>query len=318
MRLIRAALAALTILFTAAFCKDPEPALRIRGSETMHAMMDLVAIHYAQTGRGWKLDVKGGGSNAGIRALLNGETDVAVASRALEQTEEQSLEERGAVRKEIVAYDCLVLAVHPGNPIKSLTLQQASDIFSGRITNWKDVGGPDLAIKVVIRDEDSGSTAYFRDHILRQLDLGEEYYVRERNREFVRGAQAARDNGEQSAIIQREPGAIGYMGMGSAEVDYFQRVKALDYAMTPNEKPITPTIPNVYNRTYRLSRPLFFIFVDQPRDDSRAAAAAQAAQLLEYMVSGEGQKLVRQSGSIRAFAPAVEVEGQRPAPVDAE
>ncbi len=245
-----------------------------------------------------------------MRELLAGTADVAVASREVSDQERVELSKLGEFTSEVIAYDCLVLVVHPENPIKSLSLREVSDIFSGRIKNWREIGGPNLPITLVVRDENSGSATYFREHVLQMADLGPEVFERERNRSIDPSAKAVGSNEEIAAIIEQDRGAIGYMGMASADLTYIRRVKPLDYSVTPREQPIAPTIPNVRNRTYRLSRPLFYVYLTKPNNRARDDQSEIAAALYTFITSNEGQKLVQRAGQIRALASELEVRGE--------
>ncbi|MBX7056983.1 MAG: phosphate ABC transporter substrate-binding protein [Leptospirales bacterium] len=289
-----------------------DPDLVISGSETMHPMTEQLVAAFRTAGSTDRIEMHFRGSNAGLRDLLSGKSDVAVSSRSLDDQERVELSKLGEFRAEVIAYDCLVLAVNTANPIKSLSLREASDIFSGRVRNWREIGGPDLPLQLVIRDENSGSTVYFREHVLRMADLGADVFAREGNRELDPSAQVVADNTQMAEFIEKNPGAVGYMGMASADLTFIRRVKPLDYALTPRERPVAPTIANVLNRTYRLSRPLFFVYLSKPNNTARDDQSEAAARLLTFITSAEGQRVVQRAGQLRALAAQLEVRGQSP------
>jgi phosphate transport system substrate-binding protein len=180
-----------------------------------------------------------------------------------------------------------------------MNLIQASDIFSGKIKNWKEVGGADLPIKIVVRNDKSGTQDYFVNHILRQKDLGVSFYEKNKSIQFDNNAKTVKDNAEMAKFIQENPSAIGYMGMGSALVDNKDRIKALDYARNANDPYISPSVRNVYDRKYKLARELFMVYKTDQGDKIDA--------FVTFLTSEEGQAAVLQSGYLRASLPEVEV-----------
>ncbi|MCB1137546.1 MAG: phosphate ABC transporter substrate-binding protein [Leptospiraceae bacterium] len=291
---------ALALSFAA--CKEKRK-LVIRGSNTMLPILKLVEKTYEEEHPDVDLVVSGPGSEAGLDALEAGEADIATSSREVYPGELDKLKENGPVEVQEVAYDCLLLVVHPDNPIESLRLQETSDIFAGKIKNWKEVGGADLPIKVLVRNEKSGSADYFEEHVLRQLDLGEAAFEKAREREYAEGAEVVESNADMSKIISDSPGAIGFMGMGSAEKVHTALVQTLNYARVPGEQPVAPTIENVYNRTYRLSRPMYLVF--------RPGKNADADTFAEWMISDEGQRMIKAAGYLRNTMEEIQVIEQK-------
>ncbi len=118
-----------------------------------------------------RISVTGGGSGTGLAALINGTVDIANASRRIKDEEIQEARDNGIDPVEfIIARDAIAVIVHPDNPVEQLTLQQISDIYSGKITNWQEVGGEDLPIVRLSRETNSGTHVYFLETVLR---LGE-------------------------------------------------------------------------------------------------------------------------------------------------
>lgn len=311
MRCNRIVTIALLILMSAglAQCKEKRK-LRISGSNTMLPILKLVEKKYEANNPEIDLIISGQGSESGLDALSAGTADIATTSRDVYPGELDQLKVNGAVEVQEVAFDCLLLVVHPDNPMEALRLKETSDLFAGKIKNWKEVGGPDLPVQVFIRDEKSGSADYFQDHVLRQKDLGEDAYEAAKGRTYAEEATVVKSNAALSEKLSSTPGGVGFMGMGSAEKVHTALVKTMNYARVPGEKPVAPTIENVYNRTYRLSRPLYIVF--------RPGSNADVDAFSEWMISDEGQRIIKVAGYLRNTMEEVQVIEQRNNPEDEE
>ncbi|MCE9499964.1 MAG: phosphate ABC transporter substrate-binding protein, partial [Leptospira sp.] len=281
-------------------CKKKEK-LKITGSETMHSMMGIIGTEYMKKSRKISVEVKGGGSAEGIEELVKGETNIAVSSRGLIDKELLDLEKQGKIEQIVIAYDGTAIITHPNNSVQQITLDSASDIFSGKITNWKDLGGDDMPIQVLIRNDKSGTAFYFREHILRKKDLGEEEYRKNRFNEFTKNAKIMQTNEEMGNFISGNKGSVGYMGMGSAEVDAKNKVKPLKYSRTGKEEAVVASIENVYNRKYKLARPLYLIYITN--------SGNKIDEFVSFVTGEEGQAVIRKSGYLRSALPEVEVKG---------
>lgn len=290
----------LALLILAA-CKEPQT-IKVSGSETMHTMMDILAAKFNKSQSGYRVVVEGGGSVRGIADLANGTVSVIASSRDVLPHEIKAIQMKGPAEQIVAAYDGTAVVVHPANKIENMHLRQASDIFSGRIKNWKELGGEDRPVRVIIRSDQSGTAFYFREHVLRQLDLGRAAFAEHKDDEYAIGAVTVENNIEMAQEIERDPGAVGFMGMGSAEVDAGGRVKKLPVALRPGETPVTPSIENVYNRKYKLGRALYILYRPGPGVDD----------FISFATGEDGQKLIAQSGYLRSSAPAVEVHDTKP------
>ncbi|MCG6146961.1 phosphate ABC transporter substrate-binding protein [Leptospira levettii] len=291
----------ITINFVA--CKDKQT-LKVAGSETMNNMMRFLGTEYEKVNSNVRVTVEGGGSESGIDRLRKGEIDMAVSSRALNQAEYDDLRKTGNLEIVRLAYDGVALVVNPNNPVSKLHLVQTSDIFSGKIKNWKEVGGQDAPISIVIRNDKSGTQDYFQNHILKRRDLGDKEFNTYKSNVFSPNAKIVKDNAEMAKYIQENPNSIGYMGMGSALVDHKDKLKALEYAKTSSkdEPFVTPSIRNVYDRKYKLARELFIIYKTDQGDKIDA--------FVTYLTSEQGQVAVLQSGYLRSSLPEVEVSAE--------
>lgn len=265
----------------------------------MNAMMRYLGSEYENSNSDIKVIVEGGGSETGIDRLRKGEIDIAVSSRDLNQNEFDDLRKTGNLEKIRVAYDGVALVVNPKNPATKLNLNQVSDIFSGKVLNWKEVGGADAPIQIVIRNDKSGTQDYFENHILRKKDLGIPEFEKNKSNKIVSTAKIVKDNAELANFVETNPNAIGYMGMGSAIIDHKTKVKSLDYARKASDPYVTPSIRSVYDRKYRLARELFAIYKTDQGDKIDA--------FITFLTSEKGQESVIRSGYLRASLPEVEV-----------
>ena len=138
------------------------------GSDTLVNLALAWAERYMPAHPGVRISVTGGGSGTGIAALINGTTDIANASRALKKEEFDAAQKNGITPVEFaVARDAIAIVVNPANPVNGLTLPQLSDIYQGKITNWRQVGGEDRPIVLLSRESNSGTYVYFLEHVLR-------------------------------------------------------------------------------------------------------------------------------------------------------
>ncbi|WP_061206334.1 phosphate ABC transporter substrate-binding protein [Leptospira santarosai] len=289
-------LTAIIGVFTGA-CK-PKETITITGSETMHVMLQTIGLEYSRKKSGVQVTVHGGGSIEGIEKLFQDKTDIAAASRPV--TEAELFNSKGKFESILIAYDGIAIVVHPSNPVRRISLQDASKIFAGEITDWSKVGGKPEKIDVVIRNDKSGTAAYFETHVLKQKDLGIKNFETRKNLKYSKTAKIVADNDEMTAAIDSNPNTIGFMGMGSALLENKNRVRALEYSLSGKDPFVIPSIENVYNRKYELSRGLYlFYFSDHGQ---------KIDNFITYVTSEEGQKTVLKSGYLRGTLPTLEVE----------
>jgi len=282
-------------------CKEKQT-LRIAGSETMNQMMVYIANEFERDHGEIRVDVQGGGSEAGIDSLRKGKIDIAASSRDLTPVEFDDLRKTGNLDKIRVGYDGVAIVVNPKNSVTKIHLEQISDVFSGKITNWKELGGENLPITLVIRNDKSGTQDYFEDHILRKKDLGPQEFEKNRTLQFASSAKIVKDNLEMAKVINTSSGAIGYMGMGSALVENKEKIKALDFARRSTEEYVSPGIKSVIERKYRLARELFAIY--------KTDQGGKVDEFITYLTSERGQQVVNKAGYLRGTLPEVEVEAE--------
>jgi len=232
------------------------------------------AEKYMQDNSGSFIAVTGGGSGTGLSSLISGTCDIAMSSRNIKEKEIALANKKGINPYEVkVALDGLAVVVSPKNPVAKLTLDQLAQIFSGKVTNWKEVGGEDAKIVILSREVNSGTHVYFKEHVLRKLDPNSK-------EEFAPGALMLSSSQAIADEIAQNPSAIGYYGMG-----YISN-KQKPVMIAKNEKSVyeAPTIENVINGKYPISRPLFLYTNGQPQD--------LVKKCIDFVLSKEGQEIV--------------------------
>lgn len=265
----------LPLLLTHCFFKlnQPIPDLRIKGSDTMHLMMKNLAIEFMKQHPGISIQVDGGGTGGGIKALIQGKVEICAASRVINPTETRIIARkyRRLGVYSIIARDALSIYINPKNPIRNLTIKQLKQIFSGEISNWQEVGGENHSIHVLIRPPSSGTYFYFQEYIL----------------EFESYVSNARTIDSTEAIIReimKNPYAIGYGGMAFGSPEYHIQVNG-----------INPSIENVRYDLYPLSRYLYLYTIKKP--------VGLAKEFIDWTMSPEGQRMVEQAGFLPLWNP---------------
>ncbi len=246
-------------------------ALSVKGSDTMVILAQRWAEGYMQRHEGAVVQVSGGGSGTGIASLLGGTADIANASRPMSDRERTTLaaERHAEAVEHRVALDALAVYVHGDNPIASLTLAQLASVFRGQITNWSELGGADRPIVLYSRENNSGTYAYFKEHVLDGAD-------------FAATAQTLPGTAAVINAVSRDAGGIGYGGIG-----YSTGVRAVPIA-GDDGAPIAPSMENATSGRYPLSRFLFMYTAGAP--------TGTAADFIAFVGSAEGQQLVEEAG----------------------
>jgi len=266
-----AVLVAVAITLALAGCgksaSGSQTSLTVTGSTTVMPIAEVAATEFEAANPGKRVLVSGIGSSAGIEAVTKGTCDIGTSSRDL-KPEEKSL---GLVDIKI-ALDAIAVIVNPSNPVAGLTKAQVSDIFQGKIKNWKEVGGPDLAIGLVNRDEASGTREAFSKFVLGTAD-------------FDPSAAVLPGTGQVRSVVAQATGAVGYISLGFVDPS----VKALSVDGIPANETM------VGNGTYPLSRYLHFLTKGQP--------AGLAKAYIDFVLSPKIQDtVVRDAG----FLPVAE------------
>lgn len=243
--------------------------IRIQGSDTLLILNSEWANQYQQANRSASILVIGGGSEQGFEALLRGETDIAAASRPIRPEEIKKIEaSTGAAPLEIpVAMDGIAIYVHDSNPLHYLKMDQVKGIFTGKISNWKELGGPDRPIHVVSRNIYSGTTTFFRAHALGGEDIIEDALMM----------------GTTSAVVMAVERMRDSIGFGGVAYGSGSRIVRL---IPPSEsKPIWPTKEDVANGTYPLSRTLYYYLHPGKKNEP------EIIRFIQWVQSEPGQKI---------------------------
>ncbi len=244
----------------------------IKGSDTMVIMNARLAEAYMAKAPETLIQVTGGGSGVGIAALINGTTDIAASSRPIKTSEVDKLKARFATLGFAfpIARDGLSVYLNSANPVKELTLAQLSDIYTGKVTNWNQVGGPNATIILYSRENSSGTYTYFKDNVL----MGKDYSPR---------AQTLQGTAAVVNAVANDPNGIGYGGAAYAKGIKFAAVKK--DAKSPA---VLPSLETVRNGQYPITRYLYLYLRTKPAGDVK--------KFLDWAVSPEGQDIVTKVG----------------------
>ncbi|WP_373809466.1 PstS family phosphate ABC transporter substrate-binding protein [Porphyromonas loveana] len=249
-------------------------AQRIKGSDTVLPLSQKESEQYMKENPSARLTITGGGSGVGIAALLSGSTDLAQSSRRIKFSERQKIQESGrSVREVVIAYDALAVVVHPSNKVGKLTRQQLEGIFTGKIKNWKEVGGADMKIVPYSRETSSGTYEFFKEVVLS-------------NKNYMNGIMSMPATGAIIQSVSQTAGAIGYVGLAYLNKD----VKALSISFDGGKKFTAPSVANAKNKSYPIVRPLYYYY------DTRSEAKVKP--FINYVLSEKGQGIVSKVGFI--------------------
>lgn len=246
--------------------------LVIKGSTTVLPITQEVAEAYMKEHPEVSISISGGGSGNGIKALIDGTTDIADSSRFIKDREVKLAVERGAYPVPFaVAYDCIVPVVHPSNPVENISMQQLKAVYMGKITNWQELGGPDKRIVVISRDTSSGTYEVWEKKVM------------EKERVYP-GALLQASNGAVVQAVSRNTHAIGYIGLGYVDAS----VKMLSV------NGISGSEQTTLDGTYPISRPLFMF--------TRGWPQGETLDFINYVLHPKrGQKYVREVGYVPLY-----------------
>jgi phosphate transport system substrate-binding protein len=250
------------------------------GSDTIVNLALAWAEAYQTVNPDLRISVSGGGSGTGIAALINGTTDIANASRKIKDEERETAQKNGVEPYEIeIARDAIGVIVHLDNPVQQLTLQQVSDIYSGKITNWQEVGGEDRPIVLLSRESNSGTHVYFLEEVVR---LGQ------KNNKMLFSQDTLLLPSSEGIIaeVRQNPNAIGYDGLGYITPE----VKTLAIAPEASSEYVKPSIETVNNGKYPIARPLFMYTPGEPQGDVKT--------YLVWILGPAGQQIVGDLGFV--------------------
>ena len=253
----------------------------IKGSTTVLPITQSALEAYTKINKGVQISLSGGGSGEGIKALLDKSTDIANSSREIKK-EEITLAESKGIKPvaHVVAYDALIPVVHPKNKVKGLSADQLSQIYQGKITNWKEVGGDDLKIIVISRDSSSGTFESWDHFVMKKTKVTSK-------------AQMLASNGALYTAISKNKYAIGYLGMGYVK----KGVKGLEV------DGVAATLESALSKQYPFARELYMYTNGEP--------TGETAKFIAFLKSPEGQKIVAKEGFVPLVVPVKEKSGKK-------
>ena len=259
------------LLLTAVFgagCISTEDTetISIAGSTTVLPVAQAAAEEYMNQHSNADIQVSGGGSGVGATSVIGGTSDIGMLSRDLKASEKDG----NTLKEFVVGKDGIALVGHPSNTVSDLSLEQVKAIYQGEITNWKEVGGADLKIVLIGRDSSSGTREFFTEFVLDKEDA-------------AKNMQELNSNGAVAQAVSITPGAIGYVSLEYVD----DSLKAFSIGG------VAPTVDNVISGIYEINRPLLMVTNGEPE--------GLAADYLAFILSEEGQQILKDSG----FIPAV-------------
>jgi phosphate transport system substrate-binding protein len=289
MRFLRLGLVFIFLLLTACNSsggpQSTQPAgakayIQNKGSDTLVNLALAWAEKYQADNPNISLSVTGGGSGTGIAALINGTVDIANASRKIEAGESDQLKAKGKDPIEyVVARDAIAVIVNPTNPVSRLTIQQISDIYSGKINNWSQVGGEDRPIVRLSREVNSGTHVYFRDTVIRQGQ-------KDNKTLFATDTLLLPSSEGIVSELRRNPNAIGYDGLGYVPSD----LKVIAVAKKAGDPYVLPSVKTTNDKTYPIARDLYMYTAGQP--------SGAVKKYLDWIVTPEAQTIVADQGFV--------------------
>lgn len=259
---------ALTVLITTASIAQN---IKLKGSDTVLPIAQGEAESYNKTGKA-QVSVTGGGSGVGFAALIDGTTDIATSSRKIKMNERLKLSEaRKKIKEVIIGKDALSVIVNPANKVTKLTREQLEGIFTGKITNWKEVGGEDMKIVVYSRESSSGTYEFFKAQVLKKKN-------------FASSVLAMPATGAIVQSIRQTKGAIGYIGIAYAN----PKVRELAVSYDGGKNYIEPSRANARTGKYPIVRPLYFYY--------NTNVEAKVKPFVDFVLSAAGQAIIDKVG----------------------
>jgi phosphate transport system substrate-binding protein len=265
-------LAGIIMIAIIGFAFMPAPKkITVKGSDTMVILAQKWAEVYMKTNSEVVIQVTGGGSGTGISALINGSTDICNSSRPLKRSEMDKLKERyNTMGIEIpCAKDGITIFLHESNPVKELSIKQLSDIFSGRVTNWKQVGGPDANIKLYGRENSSGTYFFFKDEVVKT--------------DYASSCQTLPGTAAVVNAVKNDKNGIGYGGAA-----YAVGVKHCNVKKDDSSLGVAPTPETIKDGTYPITRYLYMYMTNKPTGEIK--------KYVDWILSPAGQSIVTELG----------------------
>lgn len=257
----------------------PQAAFQDTGSDTLVNLALAWAERYMSENPQVRISVTGGGSGTGIAALINGTVQIANASREMSGEELAEAKKNGITPVRFtVALDAIAVVANLRNPVSGLTLQQLSDMYTGKITRWSEVGGEDGPVVLLSRESNSGTYVYFLEQVVR-LGNSKSKSLFSPETLLMPSSQGI------GTEVQQNPHALGYDGLGYVTSDQ----KTIAVARTAAGPYVLPSVRTVLDKSYPVSRPLYMYTAGEP--------TGEVKKYLDWIV-GDGQKLVRDVGFV--------------------
>src|SRR5215472_9772932 len=244
----------------------------VKGSDTMVILGQRWAETYMKDNPGLTIQVTGGGSGTGIAALINGQADICESSRPMKDKEKQDVQDkRGqpAVEQK-VALDALAIYVNKKSPPTEISIPALAKIYTAQTTSWKDVGGPDHAIVLYGRENNSGTYGYFKEHVLQNKDF----------------APATQTLAGTSAVVNAVKG--DQYGIGYGGIAYLEGIRALKVKKDDSTPAVAPSLETAQNGAYPISRFLYFYTAGTPTGNMK--------KFIDWVLGPEGQKVISDVG----------------------
>jgi phosphate transport system substrate-binding protein len=241
-------------------CQRSKAGITVAGSTSVEPFAELLAEEYMSRHQGSHIYVQGGGSTAGIEAVRSHAANIGMSSRSLMGTEK-------SLYAVTIAKDAIAIIAHSKNPVEGLSLVKVRDVFSGKIRNWKELGGHDHPIILVTREEGSGTREAFQKLVMGEEEISLEALVQD-------------SNGAIRQVVAGDPSAVGYISLGLIN----EKVKALRISG------VEPSVKSIESRRYHLVRPFLFVFNGEP--------TGEAKSFLDFVMSPEAQRLLSKEGLV--------------------
>jgi phosphate transport system substrate-binding protein len=241
-------------------CQRSRAGITVAGSTSVEPFAGLLAEEYMSRHPESHIYVQGGGSTAGIEAVITRAAKIGMSSRNL-------IGEERKLYAVTIAKDAIAIILHPQNPIQDLSLDQIREVFSGKIRDWKELGGPHHPIVLVTREEGSGTREAFQKFVMGKEDISLEALVQD-------------SNGAVRQVVASNPNAIGYISLGLVN----NQIKALKISG------VEPNLTDIENGKYTLVRPFLFVFNEEP--------VGEAKSFLEFVLSPLAQKMLFKEGLV--------------------
>jgi phosphate transport system substrate-binding protein len=245
--------------------------ITVKGSDTMVILAQRWAEIYMKQHPGISIQVTGGGSGVGLAALINGTTDIANSSRPIKQSEMEKLKSRyNTLGVEIpCAKDGITIYLNELNKVEELTLQQLSDIYTAKITNWKEMGGTDAEIRLYGRENSSGTYAYFKDEVVKD--------------DYAASCQTLPGTAAVVNAVKKDKNGIGYGGAA-----YAVGVKHCKVKKDSNSESYLPTAENIAKNQYPITRYLYMYLRNRPTGELK--------KYIDWILSSDGQQIITEVG----------------------